>query len=391
MYSYTLSIDIAIKNLAFCLFNNSKIIDWKLINLIQDDIISTNIICSALTKKNIKCDKIAKFCQDGNSCQDVNSCQDGKKYYCKMHAKGQNNIIEMKDKLICSYNKCNKEILYYYKDNKNKLNGLCNLHKKTISKDIEIIRYYTTKNITDNEVRILLFKELDKYEFTKIDIGKILIEKQPKKATEKMRSLAYAVYDYFIIKFNYNPKVKIIWGDPKNKLTVYNGPIIKCPDEIKDQYDKNKWYACKYCIWYLETRGETDYLNFLLLNKKQDDLADCYLQGIYYIENKNKKKPLTLQQQVVYSDQNLTKLKKIRSIKPKSTLSKNYSLSNIKYLLLNNDIDKLNINDKFLNNLKYFFGEYCIFDNYIFQNGKLIRKSIDNKPIESKKIQLIKK
>ena len=92
-----------------------------------------------------------------------------------------------------------------------------------------------------------------------------------------------------------------------------------------------------------------------------------------------------------YLDDGLTKLKKIRSIKPKSTLNKNYSLSNIKYLLLNNDIDKLNINDKFLNNLKYFFGEYCIFDNYIFQNGKLIRKSIDNKPIESKKIQLIKK
>ena len=36
MFFNTLSIDIAIKNLAFCLFDESKIIDWKLINLIND-------------------------------------------------------------------------------------------------------------------------------------------------------------------------------------------------------------------------------------------------------------------------------------------------------------------------------------------------------------------
>ena len=355
--NYILSIDIAIKNLAFCLFDytNSKIIDWKLINLLKDieaDNFCNNIKCSSITKKNIKCIKNALY-------------ESNNEYFCTIHSKKIENKTLLKNKLKCSIDKCTKDIKYYDKNN-----GYCNIHKKKTNVDLK--RYYTVDNINDNELRILLFKELDLYDFS--SVKKILIEKQPKMASEKMRSVSYAVYDYFIIKLNYNSKV--IWVDPKNKLTIYNGPIINCPLEIKDSYDRNKWFACQYCDYFLKEKNELNNLNFFKLNKKKDDLADCYLQGIYYIEYKNKKNIMTDQQKSVYIDQNILKYNKIKKRKPKLNKTK-YTLSEIKYLITNdkNKSNNYNYNLNLKNSIKYYFGDENYFNKNIIKNKDDIDKN----------------
>lgn len=376
MFFNTLSIDIAIKNLAFCLFDESKIIDWKLINLINDNDFNMTKDCSSLTKSKNKCNKSATYVNDNNT------------YFCTTHAKNNLNCIKLKNKLLCCKKDCKKDIYYYNKDTNE---GFCKIHKS----DNSLIRHYTVDNITDVELRILLFSELDKHNFNSFNLKHILIERQPKHATEKMRSLAYAVFDYFIIKFNYDPKIKVVWVDPKNKLTIYDGPVLKCPDNIKDQYKRNKWFACEYCKWYLNKRLDNDNLQYLLDSRKQDDLADCYLQGIYYIENKQTKtktktKKPNAQQMAVFRDMNLIKYKKIRVKRPNKNVNKNYTLGEIKHILTNyKNIDDLNNNIKLINGMKYFFGDNVEIAPLVF-NGEF-SMSIINITEPKKKISLIKK
>ena len=315
---FVLSIDVAIKHLSFCILYNSQIYDWKLIDLLEDNYLDYPQ-CTTIQKNKSKCTNTASWRDDEYN------------YYCGIH--NNDSMYKLPKKLTCYCGALAKYINY---DNKGECanhinydnNGECAKHKSANSK-----RWYTVDNISDIELRILLFKKLDSFNF--ININVVLIERQPKLATEKMRSLAYAIYDYFIIKSDYSEDLIIEWIDPKNKLYVYSGPIITCP--IKNQYDRNKWFACKYCTWNLEQNNETNYLDFFNKNKKQDDLADCYLQGLYYI-TKNKRTVMSDQQRQIYTDQNIVKFKKTKGRKP-NNLTKKLTLQGLKYYIMRREIN----------------------------------------------------
>lgn len=321
---YVLSIDVAIKHLAFCLLCNTKICDWKLIDLLEDNDLKCK--CSGIKKNGVLCTNNAKWQSPSAS-------------YCDIHKTDDDTLVQINKKLTCH---CGNLAKYITTDQL--CNGFCERHKTVLCR-----RWYTVDNISDLELRILLFKKLDEFDFPAINITDVLIERQPKLATEKMRSLAYAIYDYFIIKFEYT-RITVNWIDPKNKLYVYTGPIIQCP--IKNQYDRNKWFACKYCLWNLNEKDETEYKNFFLDNKKQDDLADCYLQGLYYQQKQGSaSKEMSAQQRNVYTEQNLIKYKKMKARKPNKTKSK-ILLAGIKYY-----ISKREITQPVLDSIKFYFGD----------------------------------
>jgi len=330
-----LSIDVAIKNLSFCLLNGKNIIKWELIDLIKEDNDLT-VLCSGQTGKKAPCKKQAQYMFD-------------KAPLCKVHAKkiDFSKLIEI-NKTKCNHESKCKNDIYYINNNK----GFCKKHCS-----LKQQRYYTVKNITDNELRVLLFTKLDSYTFNYSEILTVLIEKQPKHASEQMRSLAYAIYDYFIIKSNY--KCNVEWMDPKNKLTVYDGPVITC--DLTNQYKRNKWFACKYCEWHLNKMDDTNNLKYFQSNKKQDDLADCFLQGIYYLNGGSQKKELTEQQTQVYKEQNIIKYKKIKARKPKAGKT-HLSLSELKYNITKNI--KTDIA-----NIEYFFGKN--FDLTLLKGGDM--------------------
>jgi hypothetical protein len=166
-----------------------------------------------------------------------------------------------------------------------------------------------------------------------------------------MRSLSYAIFDYFIIKIGNYANFAIEWIDPKNKLYIYDGPIIECP--IKNQYDRNKWFACKYCEWNLNKYGEVDYINFYNNTKKQDDLADCYLQGLFY-QTRDVAKKMSAQQRSVFTEQNLRKYTQVRPKKPKNIKAK-IILSGIKYY-----VKRREITQPVLDSLAFYFGSIAI-------------------------------
>ena len=290
----------------------------------------SNIKCCGVKKNGVKCTNAAKFYQSDELA------------FCKVHyVKDDDDYIELTKDLSCNVDKCKRQVKYKI----NEKCYSCGIHIKPENSDL--FRYYTINNTNDTELRILLFKSLDKFNFKELNIKTILIERQPKLATERMRSVSYALYDYFIMHCNYN--IDVIWMDPKNKLHVYDGPVITC--DLKNPYNRNKWFACEYCKWQLNKKTESSYYDFFIDNKKKDDLADCYLQGLYHLDySKKKDRVMSDQQRNVYTEQNLIKYKKIKAVKPKA--GKKCTLSGIKYYIYNNMNTAL-----IKSNIEYYFGE----------------------------------
>jgi hypothetical protein len=220
-----LSFDVGIKNLSYCLLDDKEntIEDWGIIN------ISVDPVCEHCMKGDKQCDKTAKF------------------------------IID-EVKLCSSHIKLKK-----YKDQKSKK------VKKVKNPILEI-----GKNIVE---------KLDaKNNF--LDVHVVLIENQPALKNPTMKTIQMILYSYFLINGvtnNLSPIETIEMINARNKLKAYKGPIIEC--EIKDKYKRTKYLGIKYCEWMiLENENiKQEYRDLLEQSKKKDDLADAYLQGMFWL------------------------------------------------------------------------------------------------------------
>lgn len=357
----TLSFDVGIINLAYCLLSEERqIFDWGIIDLVTNEQ-TTQTTCVAEYKsgknKGTKCTATASFFVAGNKTE----C------YCSRHKKNsQNELLPIKSSLICETvlssgpNKghpCNKKAMYYHdKENGDRV-GFCTVHSKG---KLNLERYFTVDNISNTELKCKLFRALDKKESFK-HAKTVLIEHQPPHATDKMRSVAYALEDYFIIRgmidSNNHHVIKSI--DAKNKLTIYDGPPISC--HLKNQYSRNKWYAKKYCEWILRDRPLL--LNYFKGFPKADDIADCFLQGVWYLNfGQHGKKGIisSAHQKLVYLEQNTEKFKKCRAVKPsaKQLSKQRLTLSNIKYFAkTHKTLEEIKKIKGLLSSIEFFFGD----------------------------------
>ena len=130
---------------------------------------------------------------------------------------------------------------------------------------------------------IKLVNKLDKHKEL-LDCDIIIIEQQPTK-NPRMKSLSMMLHNYFVIRGivdNIGKLKNVIFVSPRNKLKVYSGPYIEC--KLKGKYARTKWLGVEYSKWLL--REDNNWLNYLIEHKKKDDLADSFLQGLYYLKFK---------------------------------------------------------------------------------------------------------
>jgi len=126
---------------------------------------------------------------------------------------------------------------------------------------------------------------LDKHNFCNKKIDLVLIENQPCLKNPQMKSIQMIIYSYFMIKgvLNENSQInEIKLISASKKLDVYNGPVIEC--NLKSKYSKTKKLSILYTKYILEFKKDEQNLGQFNSNKKKDDLADCYLQGLYFIK-----------------------------------------------------------------------------------------------------------
>ena len=270
------SIDVGIKNLSFCLFDKKEnsshyeILKWDNIDLTEKH----ELTCIE-TSKNEICGKPAKFVKDSNC-------------YCLKHSKKMNFLLP------------NNEFSVPFL-NKQKIQSLINIaekykisYEKPCKKQdlINIIIDFSNKNC---------FEAISKTNATKVDlvtIGKniqhkfdllfkdhldtiqtIIIENQIGPLANKMKTIQGMLSQYFIMK---NNDIKIDFIISSNKLKDF----IKENDDKLD-YKQRKQLGVKSCLEIVSSDFKYNvWYSFLQKHKKKDDLSDCFLQGLWYINHK---------------------------------------------------------------------------------------------------------
>ena len=289
-----LSWDVGIINLAYCLLDvegeNWKIEDWGIINLTNRDTLKCSI-CG----KNASC------------CTEIEGKSKEEQYYCKKHipkdlvAPNFDDIFEICDSSIkCQWGESDDGLKECVKKSKYRhiSSGkcYCTAHAKSLYK--KIVDSYKVKSLKKKAVgsmdidvlKVELIKKLEeRNDFLNVD--SILIENQPSMKNPKMKAISSTLYDYFLIrgifdKERLQSKVSYVkFMSPSNKLKLADDSdskkLIKVKGNDAKSYKLTKSLSVKYCKDLISKYD--NWVNVFDQHKKKDDLADCFLQGLYYI------------------------------------------------------------------------------------------------------------
>lgn len=297
-YPFIISFDIGIKNLAFSVLSiNSgtlNIIDWGIINL--SDSVSTNVgpVCNCLLKNGKQCGKKASL-----HLLDTMYC-------CSTHAKSCGKLMPSKDLSMPAIKKLKMDELHAFCTQRFIVPGA----KK--AETLEKVQQYIDKNVlqpikkakvkTANQIHLVDIGKRIKQNFdTRFSgyldkISHVILENQISPIAGRMNTIQGMVAQYFIMQSSDNlaaPKAPLaeapIWA-PKAPLVI---DFISSAGKLKglsdsSQYKDHKKDGIAFCQRFMEANPELNTLKTLFDNAfKKDDLADCFLQGIYYLKKQN--------------------------------------------------------------------------------------------------------
>ena len=307
-----ISFDIGIKNMAYCVLSSTQnadapitIHDWNVLSMIEEAapvVFPCNCMVAGKNKKiePKRCNKAAKYSKFDQ-------------YFCDRHAKICKQYIIPTKKHSAAFIK---------KQKVPDLVALCNTHMlllnidaKTLKKDqlIEILSGFYKQMCFDPIVAI---KSKNANEIDLIHIGKsikrlfdqlpdidtitnVLIENQISPIANRMKTIQGMLAQYFIMK---NDNIHIDFVSSSHKLNQFKQiAAIREPTNaiIQDSvstsestktnphYKAHKSDGITYCQEILEKNETMTQWNLSMNTRKKDDLADAFLQGMWYFKQQN--------------------------------------------------------------------------------------------------------
>lgn len=263
-----LSIDVGIKNLAYCLIDDHSIVTWGVIDLLEDN----KKMCDVVTKDK-KCTSEAKFTK-----KDI--C------YCLRHAKKETYMVPSAETKQSTINKLSLHELQMLADRYEILYSP-QVKKKELSHDI--IDYFSSNcfeildKVNASEVGLVEIGKSIKNKLNHIfaevpPIDRVAIENQVSPIANRMKTIQGMLAQYFIMKYEF---VEIDFISASNKLKLQE---TSTDDNTKLSYNERKKLGVEKCGMMIKD-SYIEWYQFFTNSKKKDDLADSFLQGIWYIRS----------------------------------------------------------------------------------------------------------
>lgn len=317
-----ISFDIGIKNMAYCLFDTSgalSILSWEVLNLMEDEREPTipTTLCTEPTKATKQkaatvCGSPAKFTK-------------GDKCYCMKHAKTctymmpNKNYTEvgLKKKKVDELHKIAASHFVVFREGclkKEMVDTLSAFFAKNTLEPVSVSKKMAAGDMDLICIGRNMKRRLDQIQDIE-QITHVIIENQISPIANRMKTLQGMLTQYFIMRGR--PDICIEFISSSNKLKGFNvanekKPETKEPDvretentdtkinkkeldsdkkkSSKTEYKKHKTDGIAICREFLESNTEwvvwKSRFNDKAFATKKDDLADSFLQGIWYLKNR---------------------------------------------------------------------------------------------------------
>ena len=268
------SIDVGIKNMAYCVLSSTmeqeqpkpKVEIWDVINVAEET-----------PSKCIRCTKPApaKF-------------KKNKIFYCLKHAKGEKQYTIPTSELTHAHiNKqkiaqliilAEKYKIKYDKEHMKKPDLVSLIHKYIDDTCFEKATEVNASNVDLITVGRNIQKKFDAvFHLISHEITHVIIENQISPIANRMKTIQGMVAQYFIMK---NPSILLEFISSSNKLKT----VATEDTDDETTYASRKKKGVLMCLELLkDDKSMTDYVTS---HKKKDDLADAFLQGIWYMDKK---------------------------------------------------------------------------------------------------------
>ena len=186
--------------------------------------------------------------------------------------------LDKNPKCQCGLQKeCQKSATFIVTCDNGETKYSCTTHTKKYKKKKKINADRDIFNLS----KIMINELNSKEDFLNHDV--ICIENQPALKNPVMKTVQMILYSYFMIEgaTKDKPVEQVHMINARNKLKVYKGPPVEC--KYKEKYKRNKYLSVEYTKNMILNQEEK-FIELFTESKKKDDLADAYLQGIYFID-----------------------------------------------------------------------------------------------------------
>lgn len=305
-----ISFDVGIKNMAYCIFlleenektQPFKVLDWNVVSLLEKE--EPHVYCNSHSikekpkKKTKNTQKIENFfidkCEEitpPKLCCRVGKFKKGNNVYCEKHSKTQTEWLLPDSRFSQKSLKKTKmdELIKLCLEMKIENKGKKRADLLKSIEEVVSLRYLEPvierKNKTATETDLVSIGKKLKETFDKVlenhkDITHVLIENQISPLANRMKTIQGMLSQYFIMIFE---NISIEFISSANKLKIFskeNEPQTeeKTQSQIYKGHKKDGVYYSNKVLekntWITKMSLET---------KKKDDLADCFLQGLWYL------------------------------------------------------------------------------------------------------------
>ena len=306
-----ISFDIGIKNMAYCFLSASgeqfEILDWNILNL-MDEVIQENRVCDCINSKKANKNKktleneVVKTC--GKKAK--YSCPVGQRFLCETHAKKtEEHWMPSKEKNPASIKKLKLDDLITF-GKKIGVTEFPSLKKDILDIILKKIESRTLKPLikpkskTASETDLItvgrnMTKKLEELDHQ--SITHVIIENQISTIATRMKTIQGMLTQYYIMKNV--PEIEFI--SSFNKLKAFSkASSDSCKESSlkkdntektdKDKYKERKADGIAICTKFLDENPLlTPWKQTFEESKKKDDLADCFLQGLFFIRKEGSK------------------------------------------------------------------------------------------------------